>query len=156
MGPVESVRTVLTKKYATFSGRAARSEYWWFVFFFSIVQIVALFLSAFVADKFGVGGAAFIISGLVFLALFLPSLAVLVRRLHDRNYSGWWIPVFLIATFIVVFVVTFITNSDRIANAISLGIDVGLVVFLAQRGSVGPNRFGADPLSPDHSSAVFS
>ena len=68
-------------KYANFNGRASRSEYWWFFLFVVLVNLVA---STFIEQQ----GA---ITGIITLALFLPNLAVQVRRLHDIDRSGWWI-----------------------------------------------------------------
>lgn len=71
MGFASAVKSCFSK-YATFSGRACRSEYWWWVLFtliFSFIPIVN------------------IITGILFL---LPGLAVIVRRLHDTGHSGWW------------------------------------------------------------------
>lgn len=66
------------EQYANFNGRSSRSEYWWWVLFTSLLGIiVSLFQSE-------------IISGLVYLGIFLPSIAVGVRRLHDIGKSGWW------------------------------------------------------------------
>ena len=64
-------------KYATFSGRASRPEFWWFFLFQSLVSIVASMLGD-------------VVAGLVSLALLLPALAVGARRLHDIGKSGWW------------------------------------------------------------------
>lgn len=64
-------------KYATFSGRASRPEFWWFTLFQILVSIVASMLGD-------------IVAGLVSLALLLPALAVGARRLHDIGKSGWW------------------------------------------------------------------
>jgi uncharacterized membrane protein YhaH (DUF805 family) len=64
-------------KYATFSGRASRPEFWWFFLFQILVSIVASMISE-------------MLSGLASLALVLPSLAVGARRLHDIGKSGWW------------------------------------------------------------------
>ncbi|MDP3412218.1 MAG: DUF805 domain-containing protein [Polaromonas sp.] len=64
-------------KYATFSGRASRPEFWWFFLFQVLVSIAA--------SMFGD-----VINGLVGLALLLPALAVGARRLHDIGKSGWW------------------------------------------------------------------
>lgn len=64
-------------KYATFSGRASRPEFWWFTLFQILVSIVA--------SMFGD-----IVNGLVSLGLLLPALAVGARRLHDIGKSGWW------------------------------------------------------------------
>jgi uncharacterized membrane protein YhaH (DUF805 family) len=72
-----SVRTCLAEKYAEFNGRASRPEFWWFVLFCFIVNIVA--------------GAVFRgwISSLISLALFVPEIAVGSRRLHDIGKTGW-------------------------------------------------------------------
>ena len=83
----DAVRQVFNK-YATFKGRARRSEYWWFVLFYSLVLIAAAVLD----NLFGINfeysfyGAIYCIAALV---LFLPNLTVTVRRLHDINKSGW-------------------------------------------------------------------
>jgi uncharacterized membrane protein YhaH (DUF805 family) len=70
-------------KYATFSGRSSRSAYWWFVLFYLLVFIGASIVDAAIKTP--------ILTGLAALALFLPNLAVLVRRLHDTDHSGWWV-----------------------------------------------------------------
>lgn len=64
-------------QYATFSGRASRSEYWWFFLF----QVLASLVSSVLGDA---------INGVVVLLLLLPALAVGARRLHDIGRSGWW------------------------------------------------------------------
>ena len=87
MNFADAVRSVFSK-YATFTGRARRSEFWWFVLFSAIVNTVASVLDAVVGNK--------LIEILVTLALLLPSLAVTVRRLHDTGRSGWWILIALI------------------------------------------------------------
>ena len=92
---VESVRTVFSK-YATFSGRATRPEYWWWVLFTVIVSVVAEILDgALVAPLLGfqmfapnAGDPLGIVSSLL---LLVPSIAVSVRRLHDISRSGWWV-----------------------------------------------------------------
>lgn len=75
-------------KYATFSGRSSRSAYWWWILFYVLVIIGVSILDA--AAKTAVIGA------LVWLGFFLPNLAVLVRRLHDTDRSGWWVLIGLI------------------------------------------------------------
>src|SRR3954471_16059002 len=75
--------------YATFTGRSARPAYWWWFLFGILVGIGANIIDA-IIGSFGV------ISGLVALGLFLPGLAVGVRRLHDIDKSGWWILILLI------------------------------------------------------------
>jgi len=91
-----AVRTVLGK-YATFTGRASRSEYWWW---FLAMLLFNLFLRVIDGAVFGVeafdgqtGGPLAMVAA---LALLLPNLAVAVRRLHDTDRSGWWILILLI------------------------------------------------------------
>lgn len=78
----ESIKTCFSK-YAEFSGRADRSEYWWFELFLLLVIVGAAMLGE-------------TLSNLVSLAVLLPSLAVGARRLHDINKSGWWQLLYLI------------------------------------------------------------
>lgn len=73
---VSAVKSCLGQ-YAGFSGRAVRSEFWWFFLFQIIVMVIASFLGD-------------VISGIVSIALLLPALAVGARRLHDVGRSGWW------------------------------------------------------------------
>lgn len=81
MGLLEAVQSVFSQ-YATFSGRARRSEYWFFSLFNLIVAAV-LFAIGYVIETS-------ILSNLYSLAVFIPGLAVAVRRLHDVGKSGWW------------------------------------------------------------------
>ncbi len=127
MNMMEAVK-VCFSKYVTFSGRARRSEYWWFVLATMIVSIVLTFIDI------GVFGTELgLLSGLWSLAVFLPSLAAASRRLHDTDRSAWWLLIVLIPL---------------------IGIIV-LIVFFATRGTTGANRFGPDPLRGDRA-GVFN
>lgn len=75
-------------KYATFSGRSSRSAYWWWTLFYVLIVIGASILDAAMKTP--------IFTGLTWLALIIPNLAVLVRRLHDTDHSGWWVLIGLI------------------------------------------------------------
>lgn len=110
------------QKYIGFSGRAARSEYWYWVLFVVLVQIVAwlIDMTLFGFNTTGVNP----IGALASLALFLPGLAVSIRRLHDIDRVGWWVLLALIP----------------IVGAIVL------IYWACLRGTVGANRFGPDPL----------
>lgn len=77
------------KKYAEFSGRAQRKEYWMFVLFNLIIAFVLAFVE-------GLFGSPAILAGIYGLAVLIPSIAVSIRRLHDTNRSGWWILICLI------------------------------------------------------------
>ncbi len=98
MGIQRAVKRCLTEKYATFSGRASRAEYWWFtlaVFLISIavaIMEMALFspsMPGLSADSLPDGDGP--VTVLLGLAVFLPGLGVAVRRLHDTGHSGWWV-----------------------------------------------------------------
>jgi len=107
------------RNYVGFSGRAARSEFWFWFLFAVLVTIATQFLDGFLFDQqFG------LLSGIAALALFLPGLAVSVRRLHDRDKSGWFILLYFIP--LIGFII--------------------LLIWYCTRGTVGPNRFGPDPL----------
>ncbi|HBO64719.1 TPA: DUF805 domain-containing protein [Candidatus Saccharibacteria bacterium] len=93
--------TTVFKKYAEFSGRASRSEYWWWVLFVALVSIPFNIINQ-VTTSVGtteVAGLA-LGAGLVYilwsLAIFLPSLAVLVRRLRDAGYAWGWVFIALV------------------------------------------------------------
>ena len=86
----EAVRRALLENYCNFSGRASRSEYWWFVLFTVILNIVIGIIFCWSENALN------IVSGLVGLALLLPGLGLCVRRLHDIGKSGWWLLIALI------------------------------------------------------------
>ena len=105
----DAVRICLTQKYVDFSGRARRSEYWWYALFSAIVQAVVNAL-----DR-GLGSQ--ILGGLVSLALLLPSLAVAVRRLHDTGRSGWWLLLGLIPIIGWIVLLVFYVQDSQGPNA---------------------------------------
>ena len=85
-----AIRTCLTR-YATFSGRAPRSEYWWFVLFCILGSMVAGTIDGLVFASVGGNHGRFEPVGTIFaLATVLPSISVGIRRLHDVGRSGWW------------------------------------------------------------------
>jgi uncharacterized membrane protein YhaH (DUF805 family) len=139
----QAVKSVYSK-YVTFSGRAARSEYWWYTLFSFIVSIVIMFVESALglgqgAVSSGDGGFSAAYSGGILSILWslgnlLPAIAVGVRRLHDTDRSGWWLLIALIPL---------------------IGLIV-LLVFFCSKGTTGPNRFGGDPLRAQGSSDVFS
>lgn len=102
----QAMRSV-SSKYAVFTGRASRSEFWWFALLQAIVTLgVAIIASAITGDGSNrVAGA--VLQLVAFLALLLPGLAVLVRRLHDANYSGRFALLLLIPFVGGVFVLIF-------------------------------------------------
>ena len=103
--------TVL-KKYATFSGRAQRAEYWYFVLFSTIISFVLILLDIMLgtSDSNGTG----LLSGIYSLAVFIPTLAVSVRRLHDIGKKGWWLLAILIPFIgFILLIIWFATDSKE-------------------------------------------
>ena len=111
------------KKYAQFTGRSQRSEFWFFMLFFMILLIV---LS--IVDKMAFGGedgapGMPILTLLACAALLVPSIAVAIRRLHDTGRSGWWYLIQLVPV---------------------VG-PIILIVFCAQDSKAGANAYGPNP-----------
>lgn len=75
---------ITKKNYANFNGRARRKEYWMFILFCIILAFITIIIDKMI-------GSPLVITAILVLALFLPSLAVTVRRLHDTSKSGWWV-----------------------------------------------------------------
>lgn len=130
----ESVTTCFTK-YFQLKGRAPRSEYWWFGLFIFLVNIVGAFFGE-------------MTSMIIFLAFFIPSWTVTVRRLHDRDRSGWWsvLPYGLL-------ILGAAMMADESAAVGSLVVIAGcvsfilLLVWMFMRGTYGDNYYGPDPLA---------
>lgn len=104
------------KKYADFSGRARRKEYWMFMVMNFIVGCIVSFLGWIVGGTDGLITVS--LPGLYTLFVFLPSWAVTVRRLHDTNRTGWWILISIIPAigFLVMLIFTLL-DSDPNTNA---------------------------------------
>ena len=110
------------KNYATFSGRARRKEYWMFFLISALISIVLTLLDI-LLGTYSVEYEAELFSGLYSLLILIPSIAVVVRRLHDTDRSGWWILISLIPL---------------------IGVIV-LFVFICLDSQPGTNRFGLNP-----------
>ena len=96
MNMPQAVSTVLIKKYATFKGRARLSEYWWFILFLTLGNLVFSGLDSYLGTTAGfmyqgnIEIKTSLFNGIFSLLTFIPSIAVAARRLHDVNKSGWW------------------------------------------------------------------
>ena len=82
----EAIKTSLVEKYATFSGRATRSEYWYVVLFGYLLALLIVFLGMIIDSPELIIGLSTVLS----LILLVPGLALCIRRLHDTGRSGWW------------------------------------------------------------------
>ena len=97
------------KKYAVFSGRSRRKEFWMFTLISAVINTLLMYIDSFL-------GTNMILQTIYALAIFIPSIALLIRRLHDTNKSGWWILLFLtVIGGIVVFIFT-VLDSDSGTN----------------------------------------
>ena len=107
----EAVKSVFTQ-YVGFSGRARRSEYWWYTLFLFIVG----FILGLIIGITGNQNMNYLI--LVFeLAVFLPTLSVSVRRLHDTGKSGWWVLLSLIPVIgSIILIIFYVMDSEPGSN----------------------------------------
>jgi uncharacterized membrane protein YhaH (DUF805 family) len=113
---------MVLKKYAQFSGRSRRKEYWMFTLFHCLIAILLCVLSLLLRDS-GLSPVVSIVFGLYLLAVLVPSLAVSVRRLHDTGKSGWWILIGLV---------------PAVGGLI-------LLIFVCLDSVPGPNEYGPNP-----------
>ena len=135
MKMMDAVKHVFSN-YATFSGRARRSEYWYFVLFSMIVSAVLSRIGKQVPME--VAGQVVMVTqsklqSIYSLVVFIPTLAVVVRRLHDVGKSGWnyfWLFLPIIGW-------------------------IMMLVWLCREGEHGPNRFGPDPKEPAYGPAPW-
>ena len=110
------------KKYAVFTGRARRKEYWMF-FLFNIIIGLGLVLIEGIAVGIAPDPDASVLGGIYALAVLIPGFAVSVRRLHDTNRTGWWLFISLVPV---------------------IGAIV-LLVFLVEDSQLGENQYGPNP-----------
>lgn len=158
------------KRYADFSGRSRRREYWLFflgaiVLYVALITLAAVLLGgaaigAMDADAGSVTamfGQGFLAIGvilaiiLVWWALLIPSLAVGVRRLHDVDRSGWWLMIGY-GPWLAGEILASVLRPEWLVGLIHAGALVGfivLLVFAVRPGTSGPNRFGPDPKGVD-------
>ena len=97
------------KKYAVFSGRARRQEYW----MFTLVNLVIVVVISIIGELIGLAPLV----NIYILATFLPALGVLIRRLHDTNRSAWWIFITLVPLIgFIAMIVFLVKDSDPLEN----------------------------------------
>ena len=140
------------KRYADFKGRSRRMEYWMFFLFqmiviilLSIVLGVILAMSGGITEDPTSSPVFWIIMGIGLLAylviFFIPGLAVTVRRWHDQDKTGWFILILAVLGAIPV---------------VGILASIANIVFMCLPGTVGPNKYGEDPMQAEHLGDVFS
>ena len=115
-----------TSKYAKFSGRARRKEFWLFYLCFGILILIGLTLD-FSFGLLDLENNFSPIATIIYLATLVPFISISVRRLHDVDWRGWWLLLYIIP----------------VVNIIG-GIFIFVLTVL--KGTTGENRFGPDPL----------
>lgn len=104
------------RKYAQFGGRARRKEYWYFALFNIIISLTLGFIDRSTGNfdpEIGIG----LLGGIYSLAVFIPSIAVTFRRLHDTGRSAWWLLILLIPVIgIIVFLIFMLLDSNYEEN----------------------------------------
>lgn len=123
------------RRYADFSGRSRRKEYWMYALFITLITIALFCVAALLggglagmAESGGMfAGTSLALFGIFWLAIIVPSIAVTVRRFHDQDKSGWFV----------------------LLNFIPYVGGLIVLVFMFLEGTRGPNRFGPDPKGGD-------
>ncbi len=141
------------RRYAEFTGRSRRQEFWMFFLFQFVVYMVilaAMVVGMMATPGFGEPGAAsgdppamfwaaLAVWTLFWFATVIPNLAVQARRMHDQNLSGWFVVLFM---FLIVF--------------LSIVGWIVLAIFMCIDGNRGPNKYGDDPKDPSSVGDIFA
>lgn len=139
MGMSEALSLFLSN-YTNFQGRSRRAEYWWVVLAVSVVFGIGAVIAMAVGGGFDSGGAMDLnaiglilmgILGIAYLAIIVPMIALSVRRFHDLNQTGWLVLVFFALGIIPI---------------VSMVSGIAQLVWFCMKGTVGPNKYGPDPL----------
>ncbi len=110
----ESIK-VCFKKYATFEGRAVRSEFWYFYLFLLLLGIGTLIIDIGVLGH-SIEEEYTPMNTLASVVTLIPSFAVSARRLHDIGKSGWWILLYLTIIGIILLIIWYATDGDKKKN----------------------------------------
>ncbi|WP_218925781.1 DUF805 domain-containing protein [Flavobacterium sediminis] len=136
-GIIDWWKKVVLENYANFEGRARRKEFWMFQLINVLVIFIGMFLFGVISGSVKNSSSEFALIPLGLLALyllliFLPALAVTIRRLHDTNRSGWY------------YLLSFIPYAGGII----------MLIFYVSEGTVGPNQYGYDPKRPTQNNEI--
>jgi uncharacterized membrane protein YhaH (DUF805 family) len=140
MEPINWFMTVVTQHYFDLNGRARRAEFWWYILVAAIGTIPVFILGWII-------GLSFYAVVVYELALFLPTLSVMVRRMQDTNRPAVYVYAYY-ALAIGINVITWLVPVlflSGLLGLVSLAALVAMIVLLAQAGTSGPNAYGPDP-----------
>ena len=154
LSPVDWAKRPI-QKYADFTGRAPRAEYWWYVLATIVAYVVLMMVERLLGLDTMIGPYGLLTFALM-LALLVPGIAVGIRRLHDTNRSGWWMLLmvpYLISTILAVAAMSSGSMAGLGAagflGLIGLVCAVVLLVFMVLPGTPGANDYGPDPYGAD-------
>ena len=145
----EATKTCL-KKYFQMSGRASRSEYWWFLLAIVIATVIAALMDLMLFDASKNIDGSGPIEGIVGLVLIIPNFTASIRRLHDTNRSGWYLLAPLAGLMFAIFVGKMIGPTLGQGGPIIVGIIMILSFLLpiwwqTRPSDPNPNKFGPNP-----------
>ena len=123
MSFLESIQSAYINYFA-YKARSSRSEYWWYVLYYTIVSIILSVFDWIITFLSPSTFAFSIFYNLFIIFNIIPGIMLQIRRFHDLNRRGWWVLLNLIPIFGWIIV----------------------LIWLCRKGNVGPNRFGEDPL----------
>ena len=158
MSPVDWAKRPI-EKYADFTGRAPRAEFWWYLLAVIVASVVARIIDNIIG--LNIVGPYGPLSLLLMLGLIVPNVAVAVRRLHDTNRTGWWI-LLPIVPYCLAFLLGGAAMMGGAAAGSAMGMGAGfgiamiflligaacallLLVFYCLPGTPGDNRYGPNP-----------
>jgi len=140
------------EKYADFTGRAPRAEYWWFLLAVIIVFIVLNIIESIIGLNRMILGVYGPLAMLLWLGTLVPSIAVGIRRLHDTSRSGWWMLLLVPYVVSAIMMVRSMAagsavgfGSAGVLGLIGLACCIVLLVFYCLPGTPGDNLYGPNP-----------
>jgi uncharacterized membrane protein YhaH (DUF805 family) len=135
----------------SFQGRLNRKPYWMtaVVIIALMIVLIVIAIAFFVEREIGAGIAVVALIALLYIPLIWIGLAVGAKRLHDRDKSAWWLLLFYAVPSILSSAADRIEGGGIILHLVSFAITIWAIVELGfLRGTIGPNRYGPDPLPP--------
>ena len=131
------------------SGRINRAKFWIAILVFTVINLLNAGMVLFTDGGTGV----VILNGIVTLLVAASGILVGIKRLHDRNKSGWWVLLYWVAPFVMLSV-GFAVGSDTLVVSVLgfLALAIGLWSLIdlgCLRGTIGQNKYGPDPLAPE-------
>jgi len=152
---VEVFRKTITEHYVDFQGRVRRQEFWYYILAYAVIWIILAVVQSVFRSQ--------ILTGLYSLGLFLPTLGISVRRLHDTDRTGWWVVLVAVPLVLLGLLTSFAMMTGAygmmfltatLLPILSLAAAALLIYWYAQPGTPGANQYGPDPKSGEHAKAA--